>query len=199
MSGFDDAPEEITRDIRPDPEALLSMMKQRRSNRHFTSQSVPSGIVDRILEAGRYTPTAMNRQPVSYVVLREHIDEYERTAVSVLRSLQAVIGLVYRQFRRFVVDDHFFFKGAPVVIIVKSDNAMDGALAASAMELEARAHGLGVLYNGLFPMAVRLSPKLRRKLSAVSRARIVIALVVGYPAVRYHRTAQRKRPPVQYD
>ena len=199
ISGFEDTPEEISAEDQPDAETLLSMMKQRRSIRHFTSQDVSAEIIDRILDAGRYSPTAMNRQAVSYVVLREHIGEYERTAVSALRALQPVVGLVYKQFRRFRVDDHFFFRGAPVVIVVKSNNVVDGALAAAAMELTARSYGLGVLYNGLFPMAVKLSPALRRRLSAVSRSRIVVALVLGYPAVKYHRTAQRESPLVQYD
>jgi len=69
ISGYEDSPELITGDMKLEPEALISLIKGRRSIRQFTNQDVPSEIVSRIIEAGRYTPTAMNKQDVSYVVL----------------------------------------------------------------------------------------------------------------------------------
>jgi len=155
LSGYEDAPEELIRDAKPEPETLLALIKGGRSMRHFTQRHVSPEIVDKIIEAGRYTPTGLNRQGVSYVVLRENKDEYERIAVSWFRKLRPIVGLFMKQFRHVHIDDHYFFKGAPVVIVVKSDPAatgvIDAALAASAMELMARAYGLGALYLGFFP------------------------------------------------
>ena len=205
ISGFDDAPEEINHDVKPDPEDLLAMMKGRRSIRHFTQQDVPPEIVEKIIEAGRYTPTGLNKQGVSYVVLRENKEEYETIAVSWLRRLRPIAGIFVKSFRDIHIDDHCF-KGAPVVIVIKSDNTslraidvIDGALAASAMEIMARSYGLGVLYCAAFTNAVKFSGKLKRKLSSLSKGKFIIALLLGYPAVKYHRTAQRERPSVQYD
>ncbi len=138
-------------------------------------------------------------QGVSYVVLSDNIGDYEKLAMSLFRRLQPIVGMFMRQFKQMPIDDHFFFKGAPVAIVIKANNSVDGALAASVMELVARANGLGVLYSGLFTIAARVSRKLNRKLSAVSKGKIVITLVLGYPAVKYHRTAQRERAVVQYD
>ena len=199
ISGFEDEPEDLYDDMKPEPETLLAMMKGRRSIRHFTRQDVPPEIVEKIIEAGRYTPTGQNRQGVSYVVLREGKDECERLAVSLLRRAQPIVSIFMKQYKRIQIDDRFIFKGAPVAIIIKSDNVVDGALAASAMELMARAYGLGVLYSGMFVLVAKLSRKLKRKLSSVSRGKAVTALVLGYPAVKYHRTAQRESPVVQYD
>ena len=199
MSGYPEMPEEINSDMKPEPEALMTLIKCRRSIRHFTPQDVSPEIVDRIIEAGRYTPTARNTQGVSYVILRENMDEYERIAVSLFRGLRPIVGIFYRQFKHFQIDDRFFFKGAPVVIVVKAKNVVDGALAASAMELVARAYGVGVLYSGLFSVAARFSRRLKQKLSADSGERIVTALVLGHPAVKYQRTAQRECPKIRYD
>ena len=206
ISGFDDAPEEIHPEMKPDPDNLFTMIKNRRSTRQFTEQDVPNEIIEKIIEAGRYTPTAMNRQGVSYVVLRDKKDEYEKIAISWWRRLIPIVSIIIKHFRHMNIDDQYCFKGAPVVIVVKSDNVsfgamdiVDGALAASAMELMARSYGLGVLYSGAFTNAVKFSRKLKRKLSVVSHGKVVIALVIGYPAVKYHRTAQRERPVVQYD
>ena len=203
ISGFEDAPEEINHCIKPEPEDILTMMKGRRSIRHFSQWDISPDIIEKIIEAGRYTPTGMNRQGVSYVVLRKNKDEYERIAVSWFRKLRPIVGIFMKNFRHLHIDDHFFFKGAPVVIVIKSDSVatgdIDAALAASSMELMARAYGLGVLYLGFFPIIAGLSPKLKRKLSTVSKGKIIITLVLGYPDVTYHRTAQRERPVIQYD
>ena len=203
ISGYEDAPEAILYNIKPEPDTLLAMMKGRRSIRQFTKQDVPPEIIEKIIEAGRYTPTGMNRQGVSYVVLRENKEEYERIAVSWFRRLRPIVGVFIKHFRHTHIDDQFFFKGAPVVIVIKSDNnglaTVDGAIAASAMELMARAYGLGVLYLGFFPLIAGLSRKLKNKLSVASKGKIITALVLGYPAVTYRRTAQREHPTVQYD
>jgi nitroreductase/NAD-dependent dihydropyrimidine dehydrogenase PreA subunit len=203
ISGFEDMPEEIGHDAKPDPETMLSMMKGRRSIRHFTKEDVPPEIIDKIIEAGRYTPTGRNTQGVSYVVLRENKSEYEKIAVAWFRRLRPIVGVFMKHFRHLRIDDNFFFKGAPVVIVIKSDNpgtaVVDGAIAASAMELTARAYGLGALYLGFFPIIARMSRTLKRKLSAEAKGKVVTTLVLGYPAVQYCRTAQRERPVFQYD
>ena len=205
ISGFEDAPEPLC-DVTPDPETLLAMMKGRRSIRHFTQRDVPPEIVEKIIEAGRYTPTGLNRQGVSYVVLRENKDEYERIAVSAWRKLLPIVRVLFKPFRHLRIDDQYCFRGAPVVIVIKSENVsfgavdiIDGALAASAMEIMARSYGLGALYSESLTNATKFSRKLKRKLSAGSKGKILITLLLGYPAVTYHRTAQKERPIVRYD
>jgi len=205
ISGFEEAPEVILDDMTLDPEIFLAMMKSRRSIRCFKQQDVPLEIIEKIIEAGRYTPTGMNKQGVSYVVLRENKDEYERIAVSLWRRLRPIIGIFMKQFRYIKINDSFCFKGAPVAIVIKSNNTfvgavdiVDGALAASAMELMARSYGLGVLYSSAFTNAIKFSGKLRRKLSINSRREVIITLMIGYPAVKYYRTAQREYPAIKY-
>ena len=198
ISGFADSPEELAPNMKYAPDILMALIKGRRSIRQFTKQEISSEIIMQIIEAGRYTPTGLNRQGVSYVILREHLGECEKIAVSFTRRLRPIIGIFLKPFRRMRIDDHFIFKGATVAIVIKSKDKTDGLLAASAMELAARTHGLGVLYSGMFTRAAKYSWKLRRQLSAVSRGKAVITLVLGYPAVQYQRTAQREQPIVQY-
>lgn len=199
ISGFAEAPEVLGEGVALAPESLMAMIKGRRSIRHFSEREVSPEVISQIIEAGRYTPTGRNRQGVSYVVLQDNKAEYERLAGVIFRRLKPLVSLFVKSFRHIPVGENFFFKGAPVVLVIKSDDLVDGALAASAMELVARSYGLGVLYSGLFTYAVKFSRKLRRKLSAVSKGKVVTTLVIGYPAVRYYRTAQRETAVVQYD
>lgn len=199
ISGFVDMPEPLTPGMKLDADALMGQLKARRSVRHFTAQKVEPEKIARIIEAGRYTPTGSNSQEVSYAVLTEQIDEYERTALQLFRRFKKGLDLVSKRFQRIEVDDHFLFKHATAVIVVKATDDVNGALAASSMELMAQSLGLGVFYSGFFTGCVRLSGTLRRKLGVPAGTKVVTTLVLGYPAVQYQRTAQREKANVLFN
>jgi len=198
MSGYEDVPEEIDQEKKLDPDILLAKIKARRSMRYFTDQEVSDEDIEKIIDAGRFTPTARNLQGTSYIVLKDNINEYEQIAVTALRRLKKVIKPFLGRYKDIEVEDSFFFKGAPVAIVIKSNDVIDGALAASLMELMAQSLGLGVLYSGFFTEAVKIPGKLKRKLQIPRRDKIVTTLVIGHPAVTYKRTVQRESARVQY-
>lgn len=192
MTGFKELPEEMKSPVVLDPEQLLAALKTRRTIRQFQDQNVPMDVLRQIIEAGRWTHSGENAQNVSYVILKDQMEPYEALAVGMFRKLFPLAKLLNPVVKHVTIDDHFFFKKAPAVILVVSRDKINGALAASNMELMAQAHGLGVLYSGFFAMAVNHSAALRRKLGLKRGERLVTALVLGYPAVKYHRTAQRE-------
>jgi nitroreductase len=65
----------------------------RRSCRNFKPEQVPEFMVRRILEAGRFAPSAGNGQPWKFVVLRDPaiIDGITKTVVRRCRGLRAVL------------------------------------------------------------------------------------------------------------
>lgn len=199
MTGFDDAPIDLTALPRVDGDALLGHIRARRSVRSFTQEPVAPELLEKILAAGQYTPNAVNAQNVSYIVLRDRLADYEAAAVQVFRRAKVALDAVTKQYRSFTVDEHFFFKGAPVVILIKSPDRTNAALAASAMELTAQAYGLGAFYCGFFVIAARLSPKLRHMLRLGHGEKLVAVLVLGHPGVHYRRTAPKERPDVRYE
>lgn len=199
ISGFEEEPQPITADMKVDADALLGQLKARRSMRHFTSQTVAPELIAQIIEAGRYTPSGSNKQDVSYVVLEKNIHEYEKIAVSLFRRFKRTADVFTSKYRDTEIDDNFLFKKAPVAIVIKSTDLIDGALAASSMELMAQSLGLGALYSGFFTYMARLSNRLKKKLSVASGEKVVTTLVLGYPAVKYQRTAQKERPDVRFN
>jgi len=50
---------------------ILKLIKTRRSVRKFKSKDVDKGIIDEILEAGRWAPSGLNNQPWKFMVLEE--------------------------------------------------------------------------------------------------------------------------------
>jgi len=199
MSGFEDRSEPLTADMKVDANALLGQLKARRSMRHFTTQAVSPELIEKLIEAGRYTPSGSNKQGVSYVVLRKNIHLYERMALTIFRRLKKLMDVFSKAYRHMAIDDHFLFKKAPLVIVIKSTDMIDGALAASSMELMGQSLGLGVLYSGFFTLIARLSPGLRKKLNVAKGEKLVTTLVFGYPAVKYQRTAPKERPAIIWE
>jgi hypothetical protein len=57
-------------------------------------------------------------------------------------------------------------------------------------------YGLGVLYSGFFTGAANTSRKLRRMLACAKGEKVVMTLVLGYPAVEYQRIPQREKAKV---
>lgn len=197
MTGYEEPPVEIGKPVVLDPGQLLDAARTRRSIRHFADRAVPEETIQQIIEMGRYTPTGKNAQDVSYIVLKDHIERYEKMAVRLFKRLAVLMKPVNPAAARVPIDEHFFFKKAPAVILVLSRDKINGALAASRMELMAEACGLGVLYSGFFAMAVNLSGSLRRALGLKHGEKVVTALVIGYSAVAYRRTAQKDKAVVR--
>ena len=53
-----------------EPEEFLNILKSRRSIRAFQDKPIPEKEIGMILEAGRWTPSASNRQPWRFIVIR---------------------------------------------------------------------------------------------------------------------------------
>jgi len=54
-----------------DPERLLALLKSRRSIRKYQDRQVPEEAIRQILEAGRWAPSASNRQPWHFIVIHQ--------------------------------------------------------------------------------------------------------------------------------
>ncbi|WP_440944849.1 nitroreductase family protein [Methanosarcina sp. T3] len=62
--------------------AVLDNIYQRRSVRNYSDKEVPDEIIREIIRAGTYAPTAVNKQPWRFVVVksRQLIDKYDERA-----------------------------------------------------------------------------------------------------------------------
>lgn len=196
ISGFDDDVEEIEKTIL-NPEEYLKSIKTRRSIRNFKDIEIDEKIIKMIIEAGRYSPTAKNHQDVSYIILKDKKREFEDIAVGFFRKLSKVAKPFSSEVRKIEIDDKFFFKGAPLVILVIAKSEIDGSLAAQNMATMAEAHDLGVLFSGFFTAAANKCKEIKDKLELDKKEKVITTLVIGYPGVRYLRTTNRKTAKVK--
>jgi nitroreductase len=143
------------------------LIKKRYSCRAFAARCVESEKLDRILEAGRIAPTAVNKQPL-------HI-----WAVSRHETLEAIKGVTRSNY------------GAPLILVVgcrpaeawvrrydgKNGAEVDAAIVATHLMLVAENEGLATLWVGSFDPAL-----LRDILPGAETYDLVAMINVGYPA-----------------
>lgn len=174
-----------------DSDKLLKFMKSRRSIRKFTDEKVSEEDIRKIIEAGRYCPTGTNAQDFSFTVITDEIDSLEKECCRFLRKLQKIGGPAAKYFRNMTIDDNFFFKKAPLVIVVNGKGKTSPCLASSYMELMAVSLGLGVMYSGFFTGVIKFSKKIAKRLNTPEGYKPVTCLVIGHPDVEYKRIPPR--------
>ena len=196
MSGCDDEVWEIAgKPAFLDEKSLITHLKFRRSIRQYKDTPVEKEKIEKIIEAGRLTPTASNTQNVRYIVIQNGIDALEDEVIEQYKSsgkTEYPVKLlnVYNPDR---LKRGFLFHKAPLLILVISQREINAHLAAMNMELMAEALGLGTVYVGLFTTPANLNKKLRESLGVAEEEIIAACLAIGYPNVQYLRTAPRKK------
>ncbi len=158
----------------PSPEVLQHLFRSRRSVRMFRPDPIPMDVLDKILEAGRYTATGGNQQNIRYTVipapeqvarLRDRtvpvimktFERFENRAYFALASLimgkqNAQIPRNYipllrlYQKKREMGDDRLFYHAAAIILVHTEKWALGGDFASSAAlyNCSLMAHVLGI-------------------------------------------------------
>ena len=156
-----------------EPQAVLDLIKSRRSRRKFTAQAVDEALVDNILEAGRWAPSGSNNQPWRFVVVRD-------------AALKARLA----GFTRYGA----IIEGAPVVIPVfihrpsmyndTKDHQSLGACLQN-MLLLAEAQGLGAVWLGEI---LNQAEGVRETLGLSPDLELMAVVALGWPAAGNERS-----------
>lgn len=190
-------------------ENLLNFIKFRRSIRHFKNKAISKELLEKVIEAGRYSPTGANRQDITYTVIQDSLGEFKPIVWESLYQLALKNtdenGLVAVYAKKWIEmyqnykknqGDYLFFQ-APVMIVVSALLPLNGALAASKIELMANTFGLGVLFSGFIETAIKDNEEIKKFLG-VGKKEIVACMLMGYPNIIFKRTAPRKKTQIRW-
>lgn len=161
--------------------AFLELAEKRRSVRAYRPDEVPEEMLQTVLEAGRLAPSAVNKQPWRFIVVRS---ETGRRA----------LGAAYAR---------EWFWQAPVILVVcilpeeawtrsfdgQNYAMVDGALALDHMTLAAAELGLGTCWIGAFDPAAA-----REILGLPDGVEIVGMTPLGFPGVEANPRVRSRRP-----
>ncbi len=160
---------------------FLKLVEKRRSVRAYKPDEVPEDLLHRVLEAGHLAPSACNKQPWRFIVVR---DELNRRA----------LGTAFAR--------EWFWK-APVILVVcilpgeawtrpydgQNYAWVDGAIAMDHITLAAAELDLGTCWIGAFDPAA-----LRETLNLPDGVEVVGMTPLGFPNVEPQARARSRRP-----
>ena len=168
---------------------VLKNIYSRRSVRDYLPDGVPDEVIRELILAGTYAPSAANKQPWRFVVIknRDLIKKLsgkakdlwmEQAAKSSQPELKSLASMVSQQNL-----DIFF--NAPLLIMIFSDSdafspQIDCALAGENMMLAARSLGIGSCWIGL-AAPLGQDPAIMADLSVPDRCKLEGCLIFGYP------------------
>jgi len=157
---------------------VYETMKVRLSTRKYQTKPIEEEKVSRVLEAGRLSPSAANRQPWHFLVITDP-------------QVRARMKEAY---------DRRWFVEAPVILVVCADPGVawvrsdgepywkvDAAIAMQNMVLQATAEGLGTCWIGAFDEAAA-----KRILNIPRDIRVVAMTPLGYPDKIKEKVTNRK-------
>lgn len=202
----------------PAPQQVLLLMKSRRSNRAMTTQSVPREMLEQIVEAARYAPTATNAQQLSFTIITEPeqllqvsdftIGVFDSLAKKLMNPLvkcllKPFLRDVYKYvptFRRLkqqheAGNDPILRKATALLIFHTPESnrfgCEDANLAYQNASLMAQSLGISQIYMGFVITAIKQEGKgtLARKLGINGKIQAIMAL--GIPAFQYPRYTDR--------
>jgi nitroreductase len=190
-----------------DYEGLLELIKNTRSIRRFRPEPVPDEYVDKIIEAGRWAPSAGNSQPWEFIVVKKQ--ELKDQIVQIIAEqnvFSAKMELTREPEQRFQGQifrppEQLYYREAPVFIIVcgdprtkeaypltimlqRGETMFISSLANAFLYMHMAATALGLGSQWLSHTAIPFAQSLIKELLGIPRELVLYdMLVVGYPAV----------------
>jgi len=191
---------------------LIKAIYERRAVRKYKEQEVSKAVIEKIVDAGRMAPSAMNRQAWKFHILsqKEDIELFSAEIIKAAKrsftemSFKSVAHAIVSGITHlshgidFLTSKDPVFYGAPVVIFISApkDNEWAGLdigmcsqnimLAAKAMGLDSCPIGFGKLVSKTKDFA---------KLNIAETDEIHIAIVIGY-GNEHPETPERKKDSV---
>jgi len=172
----------------------------RRSVRDYLPDDVPDDVIRELIRAGTYAPSAINKQPWRFVVIknRELINRLsdkskelwmELDAKATKPELIALANMVSRP------GFNIFFNAPLLIMIFSHPDAfspqIDCSLAAENMMLAATSLGIGSCWIGLCTPLGQV-PSIMDDLGVPSECKLVGSLIFGYPVKLDHKAPKRE-------
>ena len=189
----------------------VQFLRSRRSIRFFNDQRIEKEKIRRLIEIGRYAPTASNTQLVEWLVLtdKEEIRDIARQTVDWMRLVMEKKphspGIAYMPMiiAAWDLGHDAVLRGAPALVVAsapkEANNGMvDLTLALSYFELAAPTLGLGTCWAGLLQGALLAHPPLKEALGLPEHHPHHYPMMLGYPKAKYFRLPERKQPKITW-
>ena len=192
----------------PNAVQMETLIKGRRSVRQYCDENVTPQTIQKLLNIASHAPTGVNVQAVQFTVIdnKEAMDVFRNKVYDQLSSVlpdEIPEDDFILQYMFPAVNDRkengndMLFRGAPHMVIASAPVATPGPeidthIALSYFDLMAASMGLGTLWDGLCKAAFSMLPGCFESLGIPDDHTVGYVMVFGKPAVKYHRTVERR-------
>lgn len=209
----DNTPEEL-KPYNISADDFLNFIKSKRSIRQFKNKSIEKEIIEKLVEAGRFTATGRNLQDVRYIAVTDEIETLRELTLKALSSFGKELlkdrenrfskyaKLFINMYKSYnnskeTFEDRLFFN-APLVLIFVSKDLTNGVLASKNIDNMTTFMNLGGFYSGFFTKACAHNKELRDFLNLKDDEIVSACLVIGYPKISYKRGVSRKKATISW-
>ena len=189
---------------------IIDAIKNRRSIRNFKNKKIEEEKINEIIDAGRYAPSAEDRQPWKFIVISDKKLILELSN-KVKNEIQGVLKkrfikkysypeLKDERLTQFMYlmsvskEDRIFYNAPLLVLIVCKDemfNDVSCACCAENMMLAAHSLDIGSCWIG-FANFLGLDKQTIKDIGVPENHHISVALIFGYPEEKKSRASYRK-------
>lgn len=185
--------------------ALHQLLRSRRSVREFKAEPVPESLVREAIETARWAPSAVNRQPIHWLVIQSPA-EVRRLAglvIDYLRKITAQEPRYVPYIKMWEEGKDPILRNAPHLVVLHAADewiwsSVDGTIALTQFELAAVAQGIGTCWAGFLMRAANGHPPLREALGIPGDHSVFGAMMFGFPRYSYHRIPPRQAARVEW-
>ena len=153
---------------------VFECIRRRRTIREYKSDPIPEDVLEKILQAGRWSPSSSNSQPWDFVVVQDP-------------STLSELGRIATQ--------GSFISDAPLAIVIVMENAprpqLDAGRAIQQMELVAWSEGLGTCFVGVRIEDQQIAVK--ELLNIPSDLELITIMPYGYRPTSINRTGTPRK------
>jgi nitroreductase len=200
-------------------EHMMHFLRSRRSCRVYLDREVPRDVVEKLILAGRYAPTANNSQDVAFTVVQDPArvkkiatmaaEFFGQTVEMLENSPDPISPSIQKQMRgmRLIYEYSLqgkdrVIRGAPMFIVVHAPESIASQAnchyALLQMVLIAEALGLGNCINGYMVAAAEYVPEIRAELGVPEGNKVYGCMTLGYAKHRFRKIPPRREAAVQW-
>lgn len=182
-------------------DSVEQFLKRRRSIREFKETPVPREVLEKIIDTARWAPSAVNTQPVRWVVVEK--TDHVRHLAGMIAGWMKGTGYAVRYLAAWEKGRDMILRGAPHLILACASSeytwaSVDCAIALTYLELAAQARGLGTCWSGLLTRAAEADPSIGEFVGLAKGLNICGAVMIGHPKIRYRRIPGRNRAVIEW-
>lgn len=166
---------------------MLEMILSRQSDRKYSEKTVEQDKLDRILEAGRMSPSACNAQPWKFIVVNDP-ELLKKMAVAAQAKLLSMNKFVAQSPVMIVVVREKPNMTSKIGAAIKDRDysLIDIGIASENICLQAKAEGLGSCMIGWFD-----EPEVRKILGIPAKKRVELIITIGYSLSEFRKKVRK--------